>query len=458
MVWFRATSAATVTMLRSRVERSGRFHTSPCRVPSAYFSRAGATLLRSFCMIVCSVLTGAFGCCAWADAEAIRQRDASGAARRFILDLRGPSLLRAAAEKGCANSDVGGDELPGPVLLLADLFQPVYVLAANHIGDGDMAHGGGCCCAMPVLHARGRPDDVARLDLALLAPLFLNPPRPGGDDQDLACGMGVPGRTGGGGENHLPAARRRVFGRPVQGLDDHVSREVCRGSLYGRSGPVRRDDRALCSYGARAEKDKRGGNTDEPVHFYFLSSSQMDHVRLQTRTQLYSDKLRPVSSASILAISDPLSRSALCLCSNQRRYCSSVTCSIHSTAFPFTVSWMAMCVMAMVAEAPCQCFSPGGNQTTSPGRISSTGPASRCTQPRPETTIRVWPRGWVCHAVRAPGSKVTLAPPTRAGLGALNSGSTRTVPVNHSAGPFPEACDPTRLMSIVVLPWRALTT
>src|SRR3954453_8737887 len=291
MVWFRATSAATVTMLRSRVERPGRFHTSPCRVPSAYFSRAGATLLRSFCMIVCSVLTGAFGCCAWADAEAIRQRDASGAARRFILDLRGPSLLRAAAEKGCANSDVGGDELPGPVLLLADLFQPVYVLAANHIGDGDMAHGGGCCCAMPVLHARGRPDDVARLDLALLAPLFLNPPRPGGDDQDLACGMGVPGRTGGGGKNPLPAARRRVFGRPVQGLDDHESGEVCRGSLYGRSGPVRRDDRALCSYGARAEKDKRGGNTDEPVHFYFLSSSQMDHVRLRTRTQLYSDKL-----------------------------------------------------------------------------------------------------------------------------------------------------------------------
>ena len=31
--------------------------------------------------------------------------------------------------------------------------------------------------------------------------------------------------------------------------------------------------------------------------------------------------------------------------------------------------------MAVVGVAPCQCFSPGANQTTSPGRISSIGPA-----------------------------------------------------------------------------------
>jgi hypothetical protein len=29
-------------------------------------------------------------------------------------------------------------------------------------------------------------------------------------------------------------------------------------------------------------------------------------------------------------------------------------------------SWIAMCVMAVVAVAPCQCFTPGGIQTTSP--------------------------------------------------------------------------------------------
>ena len=54
-------------------------------------------------------------------------------------------------------------------------------------------------------------------------------------------------------------------------------------------------------------------------------------------------------------------------------------------------------------------------------------------------------------AVREPGSNVTLAPLTRAGLGAVNSGSTRTVPVNQSAGPLPEGFEPLRVISIARL-------
>ena len=61
-------------------------------------------------------------------------------------------------------------------------------------------------------------------------------------------------------------------------------------------------------------------------------------------------------------------------------------------------------------------------------------------------TIRVWPSGWVCQAVRAPGSKVTCAPDTRAGAGASNSGSTRTAPVKYSAGPLPDGREPARLI------------
>src|SRR2546422_1236514 len=129
------------------------------------------------------------------------------------------------------------------------------------------------------------------------------------------------------------------------------------------------------------------------------------------------------------------------------RYCSSLTCSIQSTVFPSSCSWMAMCVMAVVGAAPCQCFSPGGNQMTSPGRISSTGPPQRCARPQPAVTIRVWPSGWVCHAVRAPGSNVTLAPCARAGSCAWNRGSMRTVPVKYSAGPLPDGCEPLLLMS-----------
>src|SRR5438093_13671942 len=113
---------------------------------------------------------------------------------------------------------------------------------------------------------------------------------------------------------------------------------------------------------------------------------------------------------------------------------------------------MAMCVMAVVAVAPCQCFSPGGNQTTSPGRMCSIGPPQLWARPQPAVTIRVWPSGWVCHAVRAPGSNVTLAPTARAGSFVWKSGSTRTAPVKYSAGPLPDGCEPALLISMLSSP------
>src|SRR3954464_13575079 len=108
-----------------------------------------------------------------------------------------------------------------------------------------------------------------------------------------------------------------------------------------------------------------------------------------------------------------------------------------------------MCVIAVVGVAPCQCFSPGGNQTTSPGLISSIGPPSRCTQPQPDVTISVWPSGCVCQAVRAPGSNVTIAPPTRAGSLPRKGVSIRTEPVKYSAEPLVDGCEPLRVICIV---------
>src|SRR5438132_1208664 len=110
---------------------------------------------------------------------------------------------------------------------------------------------------------------------------------------------------------------------------------------------------------------------------------------------------------------------------------------------------MAICATAVVGAAPCQCFSPGGNQTTSPGRISSIGPPQRCARPQPAVTISVCPNGCVCQAVRAPGSNVTLAPAARAGAFAWNNGSMRTVPVNQPAGPLVDGCEPILLISIL---------
>ncbi len=67
----------------------------------------------------------------------------------------------------------------------------------------------------------------------------------------------------------------------------------------------------------------------------------------------------------------------------QPRYCSSLTFSIQSTALPSSASWMAMWVMAIVGAAPCQCFSPGAKETTSPGRISSIGRPRAAPGPSP---------------------------------------------------------------------------
>src|SRR4029077_19231526 len=92
---------------------------------------------------------------------------------------------------------------------------------------------------------------------------------------------------------------------------------------------------------------------------------------------------------------------------------------------------------------------PGGNQTTSPGRTSSLGPPSTCTQPQPIVMISVWPSGCVCQAVRAPGSNVTKPPPARAGSVPRNGVSTRTDPVKCSAGPFRDGCELLRVIFIV---------
>src|SRR4051794_367301 len=112
---------------------------------------------------------------------------------------------------------------------------------------------------------------------------------------------------------------------------------------------------------------------------------------------------------------------------------------------------MAIWLIPVVAVAPCQCFSPGGQTTTSPGRISRFGPSAHFTQPQPAVTISLWPSGCVCQAVRAPGSKVTRAAETRDGSVAGNNGSIRTLPVNQSSGPLPEGCEPLRLSSMVVI-------
>src|SRR4029077_12432742 len=136
-------------------------------------------------------------------------------------------------------------------------------------------------------------------------------------------------------------------------------------------------------------------------------------------------------------------------------YCSSVTGSNHSTCLPSSASCMATCIITVAGPAPCQCFSPGGIQTTSPARISRTLPPQLCTRPQPDMTHKVCPSGWVCQWVRAPGSKRTMPERIRAGAGASMTGSCQTTPVKESAGPRRDGREPQGRMSmVVVLQWR----
>src|SRR3954468_12861161 len=50
--------------------------------------------------------------------------------------------------------------------------------------------------------------------------------------------------------------------------------------------------------------------------------------------------------------------------------------------------------------------------------MTSTGPPRGWQSPTPSVTQIVWPSGWVCQAVRAPGVKWTLAACRRDGAGA----------------------------------------
>jgi hypothetical protein len=92
------------------------------------------------------------------------------------------------------------------------------------------------------------------------------------------------------------------------------------------------------------------------------------------------DTSRPLFPSSRFCIFELLSFAEPWIFSGraQPRYCSSLTRSSQSTTLPSRRSWMAMWVMAVVGEAPCQCFSPGENQiTSSVGNGALIGPEPR---------------------------------------------------------------------------------
>src|SRR5438477_2461929 len=96
--------------------------------------------------------------------------------------------------------------------------------------------------------------------------------------------------------------------------------------------------------------------------------------------------------------------------------------------------------MKRSGAAPCQCHSPGGVWTVSPARTSRTSPPRACVRPTPSVTWNVWPTGWACHALRAPGAKCTTLARTRDGSSPRTSRSNHASPMNRSSGPLLVGC------------------
>src|SRR2546430_1080384 len=127
---------------------------------------------------------------------------------------------------------------PRAILLVRNLLHPIDVPAIDSFLNGDVTHGIGRGCTMPVLHARRNPHHVARLDLALLAAPVLNPARSGGDDQNLPGGVRVPGAARAGLEGHMARAHARLRTSAHERVDHHGARERLGRAFAGRAGSV----------------------------------------------------------------------------------------------------------------------------------------------------------------------------------------------------------------------------
>src|SRR5215211_5706921 len=91
-----------------------------------------------------------------------------------------------------AEAGTSGDLRSGPVLLLADLLQPVDGLAVELLLDCDVAYGRGRRGPVPVLLAGREPDHIAGPDLLDRPAFALRPAAAGRHDQGLAERVGVP--------------------------------------------------------------------------------------------------------------------------------------------------------------------------------------------------------------------------------------------------------------------------
>ena len=122
----------------------------------------------------------------------------------------------------------------GAVLFVADLLQPVDVLAIQRFLNSDVGHCGLRRCAVPMLQSGREPNHIVRANFLNGTAFALNPSHPGRDDQGLPQGMRVPGRPRARLECDAPGGDPPWFSYWEERVDPHSSGEVVPRSLVGR--------------------------------------------------------------------------------------------------------------------------------------------------------------------------------------------------------------------------------
>src|SRR5215831_14757885 len=119
------------------------------------------------------------------------------------------------------------------VLLVRDFFHPIDGLAVERFLNGNVRHRRGWRRAVPVLLARRKPNDIARTDFLNAAALALHPAAARRDDQSLAQGVRMPGRTRARLECDARSGDTCGIGRLKQRVDTDCAGEPVRRTFGG---------------------------------------------------------------------------------------------------------------------------------------------------------------------------------------------------------------------------------
>lgn len=120
------------------------------------------------------------------------------------------------------------------ILFVADFLQPIHGFAIKLFLDGNVGERGSRRRAMPMLLARGEPDNVAWPDFFDRTFPALHPTETGGDDQRLAERVGVPGGSSPRLEGDDGARNSGWFCRLEGGIDSDRACEPIGGTFAGR--------------------------------------------------------------------------------------------------------------------------------------------------------------------------------------------------------------------------------